>query len=166
MPTYSDTSLTTVRQPQLPLSYYYPYLKHEYFSRITLSIVPAFGVVEVTICLATPNGWETSQRVRLHCLHMAIIWSDNNTWHRHSFVRHASSVDYCQSSTTDLACASLLRVKPQYIILSIMPNGFARGLCPLLSMSEGLLSTQPCTSARRPLPSSSSKKSARVGASR
>ena len=34
---------------------------------------------QVTICLATPNGWETSQQVRLDRASMAIIWSDNDT---------------------------------------------------------------------------------------
>ncbi len=72
---------------------------------------------QVTICLATPNGWETSQQVRLYRPSMAIISNDNDTRHRHSFVRHASSVDYCQRSTTNLACASLLRVRLQYITL-------------------------------------------------
>ena len=84
-------------------------------------------------------------------------------------MKHASSVDYCQSSTTNLACASLLRVKPQYITLCIIlnqPNGFARGGCSLLSMREGLLSTLPCTSARRPLPSSYLRKFVRASAFR
>ena len=84
-------------------------------------------------------------------------------------MKHASPVDYCQRSTTNLAYASLLRVKPQYITPSIipsLPNGFAKGFCLLLSMPEGLLSTQPCTSARKPLPSSSSRKSVRASAYR
>ncbi|SRR5258706_8103864 len=34
---------------------------------------------QVTICLATPNGWETSQQVRLFRPSMAIIWSDIDT---------------------------------------------------------------------------------------
>ena len=34
---------------------------------------------QVTICLATPNGWETSQQVRLYRSSMAITWSDNDT---------------------------------------------------------------------------------------
>ena len=34
---------------------------------------------EVTICLATPNGWDTSQQVCLCSPSMAIIWSDNDT---------------------------------------------------------------------------------------
>ncbi len=34
---------------------------------------------QVTICLATPNGWETSQQVRLYRPSMTIIWSDNDT---------------------------------------------------------------------------------------
>ena len=34
---------------------------------------------KVTICLATPNGWETSQQVRLYRPSMIIIWSDNDT---------------------------------------------------------------------------------------
>jgi len=35
---------------------------------------------QLTICLATPNGWETSQQVRLYyCPPMAITWSDNDT---------------------------------------------------------------------------------------
>ena len=34
---------------------------------------------EVTICLATPNGWETSQQVRLYRPLMTVIWSDNDT---------------------------------------------------------------------------------------
>ena len=84
-------------------------------------------------------------------------------------MRHASSVDYCQRNSTNLAYASLARVKPQYTTPSPIPNplnGFAKGLCSLLSMPEGLLSTLPCTSARRPLPSSSLKKSVRVRAYR
>ena len=34
---------------------------------------------QVTICLATPNGWETSQQVRLFRSSMAIIWNVNDT---------------------------------------------------------------------------------------
>ena len=34
---------------------------------------------KVTICLATPNGWETSQQVRLHFPSMTIICIDNDT---------------------------------------------------------------------------------------
>ena len=34
---------------------------------------------EVTICLATPNGWEASQQVRLYRPPMTVIWSDNDT---------------------------------------------------------------------------------------
>ena len=34
---------------------------------------------QVTICLATPNGWETSQHVRLYRSSMAIICPDNDT---------------------------------------------------------------------------------------
>ena len=34
---------------------------------------------EVTICLATPNGWETPQQVRLYRPSMAIICIDNDT---------------------------------------------------------------------------------------
>jgi len=84
-------------------------------------------------------------------------------------VKRAYSVDYCHRPTTNLAYGSFLRVKPQYITLSLMPNllnGFARGFFSLLSMPEGLLSTRPCTSARRPLPSSSSRKSVRASAYR
>ena len=33
---------------------------------------------QVTICLATPNGWETSQQVRLYRPSMTITWSDND----------------------------------------------------------------------------------------
>ena len=33
---------------------------------------------QVTICLATPNGWETSQQVRLYRSSMSITWSDND----------------------------------------------------------------------------------------
>ena len=124
---------------------------------------------QVTICLATPNGWETSQQVRLYRPSMTIICIDKDTWHRPSFVKRASSVDYFQRPTTNLAYASLLRVKPQYIMLSITPNllnGFARGLCSPSSMPEGLLSTPPCTSARKPPPSSSSRKSVRASAYR
>ena len=33
---------------------------------------------QVTICLATPNGWEASQQVRLCHPSMAITWSDND----------------------------------------------------------------------------------------
>ena len=89
--------------------------------------------------------------------------------HRPSFVKRASSVDYCQSTTTTLAYASLARVKLQYTTLSAiynLLNGFARGLYSLLSMPEGPLLTRPCTSARRPLPSSSSRKSVRASAYR
>ena len=32
---------------------------------------------QVTICLATPNGWETSQQVRL-LPSMTTAWSDND----------------------------------------------------------------------------------------
>ena len=70
---------------------------------------------------------------------------------------------------TNLACASLLRVKPQYITLSVIPNllnGFARGLYSLLSMREDPLSTRHCTNAKKPLPSSSSRKSVRASAYR
>src|SRR5258706_2098376 len=116
---------------------------------------------QATICLATPNGWDISQQVRLHRPSMT-IFTDDDTRHRPSFVRHASSVDYCQRNSTNLAYASLLRVKPRYITPSAIHNllnGSARALCLLLSMLEGLLSTRPCTSARRLLPSSSSRKS-------
>ena len=34
---------------------------------------------QLTICLATPNGWDTSQQVRLYCPSMSIIWSDTDT---------------------------------------------------------------------------------------
>ena len=34
---------------------------------------------QVTICLATPNGWETSQQVRPYLPSMAIIWSNDDT---------------------------------------------------------------------------------------
>ena len=34
---------------------------------------------QVTICLATPNGWEASQQVRLYRPYMAITWSDDNS---------------------------------------------------------------------------------------
>ena len=34
---------------------------------------------KVTICLATPNGWETSQQVRLYFPSMTIICIDNDT---------------------------------------------------------------------------------------
>ena len=35
---------------------------------------------QLTICLATPNGWEISQQVRLYyCPSMAITWSDDET---------------------------------------------------------------------------------------
>ena len=51
---------------------------------------------QVTICLATPNGWETSQQVRIYCLSVTITWSDNDPRYRPSFVKRASSVDYCQ----------------------------------------------------------------------
>ena len=34
---------------------------------------------QLTICLATPNGWDTSQQVRLYFPSMSIIWSDNDT---------------------------------------------------------------------------------------
>ena len=34
---------------------------------------------QVTICLATPNGWETSQQVRLYRSSMTIICPDNDT---------------------------------------------------------------------------------------
>ncbi len=84
-------------------------------------------------------------------------------------MKRAYSVDYCQSPTTNLAYASLLRVKPQYIMPSVipnLPNGFAREFFSLLSMPEGLLSTRHCTSARKPLPSSSSRKSVRASAYR
>src|SRR5258706_11616858 len=124
---------------------------------------------QVTICLTTPNGWETSQQVRLYRPSMTIICIDNDTRHRPSFVKRAFSVDYFHSPTTNLACASLLRVKPQYITLSVIHNlfnGFARGLCSLLSMPEDPLSTRPCMSARTPLPSSSSRKSVRASAYR
>jgi len=124
---------------------------------------------QLTICLATPNGWETSQQVRLYPPSMTTIYIDNDTRHRPSFVKRAFSVDYCHSPTTNLACASLLRVKPQYIMPSVipnLPNGFARGLCSRLSMPEDPLSTRPCTSARKPLPSSSSRKSVRASAYR
>ena len=124
---------------------------------------------QVTICLATPNGWETSQQVRIYCLSMTITWSDYDPRYRPSFVRRASSGDYCQRTTTNLAYASLLRVKPQYIMPSNTPNplnGCARGLYLLLSMLEDPLLTRPCTSARRPLPNSSSRKSVRASAYR
>ena len=84
-------------------------------------------------------------------------------------MKRASLVDCCQSPTTNLAYASLLKVKPQYTMPSIiprLPNGFARGLYSPLLMPEDPLSTRPCTSARRPLPSSSSKKSVRASAYR
>jgi len=46
-------------------------------------------------------------------------------------VKRASSVDYCHSPTTNLACASLRRVKPQCIMLSVIPNlpMASRGCC-------------------------------------
>ena len=124
---------------------------------------------QVTICLATPNGWETSQQVRPYCPSMIITFIYNDTRHRPSFVKRASSVDYCQSTTTSLAYASLPRVKPQYIMPSPipnLPNGFARELCSLLSMPEDPPLTQRCTSVKRPLPSSSSRKSVRASAYR
>ncbi len=34
---------------------------------------------QVTICLATPNGWDTSQQVRIYRPSMAIICVDNDT---------------------------------------------------------------------------------------
>ena len=34
---------------------------------------------QVTICLATPNGWETSQQVRLYRPSMTITSSDHDT---------------------------------------------------------------------------------------
>ena len=34
---------------------------------------------QATICLATPNGWETSQQVRLHRASMTITVFDNDT---------------------------------------------------------------------------------------
>ena len=34
---------------------------------------------QVTICLATPNGWETSQQVHIYRHSMTITWSDNDT---------------------------------------------------------------------------------------
>ena len=124
---------------------------------------------QVIICLATPNGWDISQQVRLSHPSMTMYCVDNDTWYRLSFVKRASSVGCCQRTTTNPACASLLRVKPQYIMPSTIPNqlnGFARGLYSLLSMLEGLLSTRPCTSAKMSLPSSSSRKSVRVSAYR
>ena len=33
---------------------------------------------QVTICLSTPNGWDTSQQVRLYRPSQTIIWSDND----------------------------------------------------------------------------------------
>ena len=120
---------------------------------------------KVTICLATPNGWDISQQVSLSRSSMTIICIDNDTLYRPSFVKRASSVGYCQRTTTKPACASSLKVKPQYIMLSTIPNllnGFVRGLCSLLSMLEGLPSTRPCTSAKRRPPSSSSRKSVRA----
>ena len=33
---------------------------------------------QVTICLSTPNGWDTSQQVRLYRPSKTIIWSDND----------------------------------------------------------------------------------------
>ena len=53
----------------------------EYFKNNTVdgaSIWTRLGH-QVTICLATPNGWDTSQQVRLSRPSMAIIWSDNDT---------------------------------------------------------------------------------------
>ena len=34
---------------------------------------------QVTICLATPNGWETSQQVRLYSPAITITCTDNDT---------------------------------------------------------------------------------------
>ena len=34
---------------------------------------------QLTICLATPNGWETSQQVRIYGPSITITWSDNDT---------------------------------------------------------------------------------------
>ena len=34
---------------------------------------------QVTICLATPNGWDISQQVRLYLISMTIAWSENDT---------------------------------------------------------------------------------------
>src|SRR5258706_6124854 len=124
---------------------------------------------QLTICLATPNGWETSQQVRLYRPSMTIICIDNDTRHRPSFVKRASTVGYFHSPMTNLVCASLLRVKPQYIMPSVipnLPNGFARGSCSLLSMPEDPLSTRPCMNARKPLPNSPSRRSVRASAYR
>ncbi len=53
----------------------------EYFKKNIVdgsSILTRLGH-QVTICLATPNGWETSQQVRLYyCPSMTITWSDND----------------------------------------------------------------------------------------
>ena len=100
---------------------------------------------------------------------MTITCIANDTRYRPFYAKRASSVDYCQRTTTKLAYASLRRVKPQYITPSIIPNllnGFARGLYSLLSMLEGLPSIRPCTSAKRPLQSSSSRKSVRASVCR
>ena len=70
-----------VRQPQPVILMLTLAKAREFFKNNTVdgtSIWTRLGQ-QVTICLATPNGWETSQQVRLYHPPMALIWSDNDT---------------------------------------------------------------------------------------
>ena len=72
---HSTPTLTTL-MPMLTLA-----KAREFFKNNTVdgaSIWTRLGH-QATICLATPNGWETSQQVRIYRHSMTITWSDDDT---------------------------------------------------------------------------------------